>query len=129
MPPLLVLDCRAGSLFVRRYGLVQVSVTGLVNPFGFDAVQRKIRFVTGWKISSVMLVSVRVGFTPVQFGFGQPAVAPDTVGAAVKVAGLVVKVRFPFLIAPAGIAVSAVAGPRRTLFWPGAVLPPPFWHW
>ena len=95
---------------------VQVSVTGLVSPFGFDAVQWKICVVTGWKISSVIFVSVRVGFTPDQFGFGQPAVAPDTVGAAVKVAGFVVNVRFPFLIALAGMAVSEVAGPASTLF-------------
>ncbi len=106
---------------------MQVSVTGLVS--GSDAVQWKIRTVGGWKISSVMLVSVRTGFTPVQLGFGQPAVAPLTVGAAVRVAGFVVNVKLPFLIALAGIAVSAVAGPSRTLFWPGAVLPPPFWHW
>jgi hypothetical protein len=43
--------------------------------------------------------------------FGHPTTAPDTVGAAVRVAGLVVKVRFPFLIASAGTAVSDVAGP------------------
>jgi hypothetical protein len=91
-------------------------VTGLVSPFGSDAVQWKIRVVTGWKISRVMSVRVSTGFTPVQFGFGHPAVAPDTVGAVVKVAGLVVNVRFPFLIALAGIAVSDVAGPARTLF-------------
>jgi hypothetical protein len=84
--------------------------------------------VTGWKMSSVMLVNVKVGFTPVQLALGHPAVAPLTVGAAVSVAALV-KVRFPFLIALAGIAVSDVAGAARTLFWPGAVLPPPFWHW
>ena len=104
-------------------------MTGLVSPFGFDAVQRKIRVVVGWKMSSVMLVSVSAGLTPVQLGFGQPAVAPLTVGAAVRVAGLVENVRFPFLMALAGIAVSDVAGPTRTLFWPGAVLPPPFWHY
>jgi hypothetical protein len=112
---------------LRRYE--QVSVTGLVNPFGFEAVQWKIWVVTGWKMSSVMLVNVKVGFTPVQLAFGHPAVAPLTVGAAVRVAGLVVKVRFPFLTALAGMAVSDVAGPARTRFWPGAVLPPPFWHW
>jgi hypothetical protein len=104
-------------------------VTGLVSPFGFDAVQWKIWVVTGWKISSVMFVSVSVGFTPVQFGLGHPAAVPLTVGAAVKVAGFVVNVKFPFLIALAGTAVSEVAGPSRTLFWPGAVLPPAFWHW
>ena len=104
-------------------------MTGLVSPFGFDAVQWKICVVTGWKISSVMSVTVRTGLTPVQLGFGQPAVAPLTVGAAVNVAGLVANTRFPFLIALAGIAVSEVAGPSRTLLWPGAVLPPPFWHW
>jgi hypothetical protein len=32
-----------------------------------DAVQWKICVVTGWKISSVMLVSVSTGLTPVQF--------------------------------------------------------------
>jgi hypothetical protein len=76
-----------------------------------------------------MLVSVTVGFTPVQLGFGHPATSPLTVGSAVKVAGFVANVRFPFLMASAGIAVSDVAGPSRTLFWPAAVLPPPFWHW
>jgi hypothetical protein len=89
----------------------QVSVTGLVNPFGFDAVQWKIWVVTGWKMSSVTLVNVSVGFTPVQLGFGHPAAAPLTVGAAVRVAGLVVKVRFPFLIAPAGRAVRETSNP------------------
>ena len=103
-------------------------MTGLVSPFAFDAVQWKIRVVTGWKISSVMFVTVSLGFTPVQFEFGQPAVAPSTVGAAVKVAGFVVNIRFPFLIAAAGTAVSDSAGPSRTLFCPAAVLPPPFWH-
>ena len=78
--------------------------------------QWKIWVVTGWKMSRVMLVSVSTGFTPVQLLFGQPATAPDTVGAAVKVAGFVVNVRFPFLIALAGMAVSDVAGPTRTLF-------------
>ena len=51
-------------------------MTGLVNPFGFDAVQWKIRVVTGWKMSRVISVGVRVGFTPVQFGFGQPGDRP-----------------------------------------------------
>jgi hypothetical protein len=77
-------------------------VTGLVNPFGFDALKLKIWVPGGCSITSVMLVNVRTGFTPVQLGFGHPAVAPLTVGAAVRVAGLVVKVRFPFLIALAG---------------------------
>jgi hypothetical protein len=112
--PLPRLDSLVGSLFVGCY--TQVSVTGLVSPFGFDAVQWKICVVTGWKISRVMSVSVSTGFTPDQFGVGQPAVAPDTVGAAVKVAGFVVKVRFPLLIALAGMDVSDVAGPARTLF-------------
>ena len=105
------------------------SVTGLVNPFWFDAVQVKIAVPGGCSITRLIDVSVRVGFTPVQLLFGQPATEPLTVGAADNVAGLVVKVRFPFLIALAGIAVFDVAGPTRTLFWPGAVLPPPFWHW
>jgi hypothetical protein len=43
VPPLRV-NCRVGSLFVRRY--VQVSVTGLVS--GSDAVQWKIRVGNGW---------------------------------------------------------------------------------
>ena len=88
-------------------------MTGLVSPFGFDAVQVKIAVPGGCSIVKVMPVSVRVGFTPVQLLFGHPAVAPLTVVAAVRVAGLVVKVRFPFLIALAGIAVSDVAGPGR----------------
>jgi len=92
-------------------------------------VQVKIVVPGGCEITRVMLVSVRVGFTPVQLGFGQPAVAPDTVGAAVRVAGFVVNTRFPFLIALAGKDVLEVAGPTSTLFCPGAVLPPPFWHW
>ena len=101
-------------------------MTGLVSPFGFDAVQVKIGVPGGCSITSVMLVSVSTGFTPVQLLFGQPAVAPLTVGAAVKVAGFVVNVRFPFLIALAGIAVSEVADPANTLFCPGTILPPPF---
>jgi hypothetical protein len=104
-------------------------VTGLVNPFSFVAAQLKIVVPGGCSITRLILVSVSVGLTPVQLGFGQPATAPDTVGAAVNVAGLVVKVKFPFLIAAAGIAVSEVAGPTSTLFCPGAVLPPLFWHW
>ena len=80
-------ECLVSSLFVGLYGLVHVSVTGLVNPLGSDAVQWKIRVVTRWKMSSVMLVNVRVGFTPVQLLFGHPAVAPLTDVAAVRVAG------------------------------------------
>jgi hypothetical protein len=91
-------------------------VTGLVSPLGFDAVQWKIWVVTGWKISRVISVTVRTGSTPVQFGFGQPAASPDTVAGVVKVAGFVVNVRFPFLIASAGMAVSELAGPAKTLF-------------
>jgi hypothetical protein len=71
-------------------------LTGLVKPFGFDALQLKIAVPGGCSIVRLMDVSVSVGFTPVQLGFGQPATAPLTVGAAVKVAGFVVKVRFPF---------------------------------
>jgi hypothetical protein len=41
-------------------------------------------------------VVVRAGFTPVQTGFGQPASAPVTVPGAVRTAGLVVKLTFPF---------------------------------
>jgi hypothetical protein len=91
-----------------------------------DAEQVKIAVPGGCSITRLILVSVRTGFTPVQLGLGHPAVAPLTVGAAVNVAGFVVNVKFPFLIALAGMDVSEVAGPTRTLFWPGAVLPPPF---
>jgi hypothetical protein len=84
-------------------------VTGLVSPFGFDAVQWKICVVTGWKMSSVMLVTVRTGFTPVQFGFGQPAVAPGTVGGVVEVAGFVVNVRFPFVTGRSSTGRSATS--------------------
>lgn len=78
---------------------------------------------------SVIFVRVSAGFTPDQFGFGQPAVAPDTLASADNAAGLVVNVRFPFLIAPLSMFVGVVLGPTSTLFCPGAVLPRPFWHW
>jgi hypothetical protein len=80
-------------------------------------------------IVSLMLVTVSVGFTPVQFAFGQPASAPDTVSGAVRTAGLVVNVKLPFLISSPEMKVGATAGPTRTRFCPGAVLPPWFWHW
>ena len=86
-----------------------MSVTGLVSPFGFDAVQVKIVVPGGCWITKLMLVSVTVGFTPVQLLLGHPAVAPLTVVAAVRVAGLVVNVRFPFLMSLAGIAVTPVS--------------------
>jgi hypothetical protein len=54
--------------------------------------------VPPWEIVIVMLVVVRVGLTPVQFGLGQPTALPETVLGAVKTAGLVVKVTVPFLI-------------------------------
>src|SRR5262249_35273976 len=101
---------------------------GLVSPFGLDAAQVKIAVPGGCSITRPMSVSVRAGLTPVQLLFGHPAMFPLTVSAAVSVAGFVVNVRFPFLIALAGIAVSEVAGPASTLFCPGAILPPPFWH-
>ena len=63
-----------------------------------------------------MLVTVSVGFTPVQLLFGQPAAEPETVDAAVKVFGFVLNVRFPFLTSPLGITVGVVDGPSRTLF-------------
>jgi hypothetical protein len=63
-----------------------------------------------------MLVTVRVGFIPVQLLFGQPAADPDTVEGAVNVLGVVVNVRFPFLIALLSISVGTVDGPTRTLF-------------
>ena len=101
-------------------------MVGLVSPFWSEALQVKIGVPGGCSITRLMLVSVSVGLTPVQLLFGQPAAAPETVGAAVRVAGLVVNVRLPFLIALAGIAVSEVAGPANTLFCPGAMLPPLF---
>jgi hypothetical protein len=70
----------------------------------------------GCSITSEMLVTVSLGFTPVQLPFGHPAAVPDTVGAAVSVFGLVVNVRFPFLTSPLGISVRVVDGPSRTLF-------------
>ncbi len=72
-----------------------------------------------------MLVRVRTGFTPVQLGFGQPAALPDTVAGAVNVP-FAVNVRLPFLIAEPETIVGVVVGPTKTLFWPAAVLPPPF---
>lgn len=41
-----------------------------------------------------MSVTVSVGFTPVQFGFGHPAAWPDTVESAANVAGFVTNARF-----------------------------------
>jgi hypothetical protein len=49
-------------------------------------------------IVSWMLVTVSVGFTPVQLRLGHPACEPDTVEGAVKTAGFVVNVTLPFLI-------------------------------
>jgi hypothetical protein len=48
--------------------------------------------VPPWEIFRVMSVTVSWGFTPVQFEFGHPACAPDTVDGAVNVAGWVTKV-------------------------------------
>ena len=80
-------------------------------------------------IVMVMFVVVRLGLTPVQFEFGHPAADPETVAGAESTAGFVVKLTFPFLIWLPGIVVGVVVGPTSTLFCPGAVLPPPFWHW
>jgi hypothetical protein len=77
-------------------------------------------------MTSVMLVTVSAGLTPDQLGFGQPAACPETIGGAVKTAGFVVIERLPFSIALAGKEVEDVAGPIKTLFCPGAVLPPAF---
>ena len=52
---------------------------------------------------------------------GLVAAAAETVAAAVRTAGLVVKTRLPFLMSLAGTLVVELAGPIRTLFWPGAV--------
>ena len=107
----------------------QVSVTDPDRPFGLEAEQLKISVPGGCSMTRLMLVTVRTGLTPVQLGFGQPASAPVTVAGAVSTAGLVTRVRLPFLIAEESMNVGAVAGPTRTLFWPGAVLPPLFEHW
>jgi hypothetical protein len=90
-----------------------------LSPFGLLAVQVKSR--PPWKIFRVMFVSVSWGLTPVQFELGQPAAPPDTVDDAVNAAGLVVNVRFPFLISLPEMFVGVVLGPTSTLFWPGAV--------
>lgn len=50
----------------------QVSGTDPLSPLGLEAVQVNSN-VPPWEIVSVMLVTVRVGFTPVQFGLGHPA--------------------------------------------------------
>src|SRR4051812_40722292 len=76
-----------------------------------------------------MLVRVSVGFTPLQLALGQPAAAPDTVEGAESVLGAVVNVTFPFLMDVLGTFVGTVDGPTLTLFCPGAMLPPAFWHW
>ena len=111
-----------------RVGYEQLSVTGLVNPFGFDAVHVKSN--CPWVIVILMFVSVRLGFTPVHLSLLQPACLPDTVAGAVKAAGLVVNVTFPFLIWSASMVVGVVVGPTRTLFWPrGSFEPLGFWHW
>ena len=107
----------------------QVSGTDPDRPFGLEAEQLKITVPGGCSMTRLMLVTVRTGLTPVQLGFGQPAAAPVTVSAAVSTAGLVTRVRFPFLIAEESMNVGAVTGPIRTLFCPGAVLPPLFEHW
>jgi len=102
-------------------------VSEMVPGTGSVAMQVKITVPGGCSIFSAM--TVRTGLTPVQLLFGQPAICADTVDGAVNTAGLVVNIRFPFLIWLAGILVCDVAGPTRTLFCPGAVLPPAFWHW
>ena len=85
--------------------------------------------VPPYAIVRVMFVTVTVGLTPVQLEFGQPACCAETVEGAERTAGLVVKVTLPFLIELLGMVVGAVTGPVRTLFWPGAMFPPWFWHW
>src|SRR6266487_4038576 len=76
-----------------------------------------------------MLVTVTTGLTPLQFALGQPATALLVVSGAESIAGLVVNVVRPFLIALAGMVVVEVAGFTRTLFCSGAMFLPPFWHW
>ena len=56
----------------------QLSGTLPLSPFGLLAVQVNRR-TPPCEIVIEMSVVVRVGFTPVQFGFGQPASAPVTV--------------------------------------------------
>jgi hypothetical protein len=109
--------------------LSQASGTVPDKPFGSDALVQLNSTTPPCEIVMLIDVTVRVGFTPVQFPLGHPASAPDTVGAAVKVFGFVVNVTFPFLICGLGIVVGTVCGPSSTLFCPGAMLPPWFWHW
>src|SRR5438034_5073310 len=85
-------------------GPQQLSGTVPLSPFGSLAVQVNSR-VPPCEIVIVMSVVVKTGFTPVQFGFGQPACAPVTVEGAVRTAGLVVKLTLPFLIWSAGMVV------------------------
>jgi hypothetical protein len=90
----------------------------------------KSTFPAGCSIVMVIFVSVSCGFTPVHLSLLQPACVPDTVAGAVKTAGSVVNVTFPFLIWSAGMVVGVVVGPTRTLFWPaGSFCPLGFWHW
>src|SRR6266540_4212854 len=90
--------------------------------------------VTGPKISLPPCVMVRVavrgpsktGLTPVQLPLGQPAVFPLTVEDAVM--GPTVRFRLPrplWSALPRSWLPVVVAG---TGFWPGAWLPPLFWH-
>ena len=98
-----------------------------LSPFGLLAVHVKITVPTGCSITRLMSVTVTTGLTPVQFEFGHPASAAVTVAGALSVFAML-KARLPFLILSAGIRTGVTDGPMRTLFCPGAVLPPPFWH-
>ncbi len=80
-------------------------------------------------MTSNIEVTVNTGLTPVQLLLAQPAWAAVTVPAALSTAGLVTRVRLPFLMASLLMKVGAVTGPTRTLFCPGATFPPWFWHW
>ena len=57
-----------------------------VSPLGLDAAQENSR-TPPWAIVNATLVTVSVGLTPVQFGFGQPASAPVTVSGALAPPG------------------------------------------
>jgi len=99
------------------------------SPFGLLAVHVKIALPRGCEITSLMSVTVSTGLIPVQLGFGQPASFSRHSGRGRQDGRFVVIERLPLLISLAGKEVDDVAGPTRILFCPGAVLPPPFWHW
>jgi hypothetical protein len=85
-----------------------------VSPASFVAVELKSN-TPPCEAENCTLVMVICGLTPVQLPFGQPAAAPETVGAAVSVE-VPGTVALPFLISPAGIVTGVVVGPSSILF-------------